>query len=47
MIGDRGAIAISDIIRMPNDSTKNLKLVNLNECGITVEGFEELKNALV
>lgn len=34
-IGDRGAKAIADLIRTPNDSTKNLKMVNLNECGIT------------
>ena len=46
-IRDKGAIAIAEMIRWPNESTKNLKMVNLNECGIQFEGCESLKNALV
>lgn len=46
MVGDRGAKAIANLIRTPNNNTKQLTMVNLNECGITNEGFDELKNAL-
>ena len=46
MVGDRGAKAIANLIRTPNNNTKQLTMVNLNECGITNEGFDELRNAL-
>jgi hypothetical protein len=45
-MGDRGAKAMADVIRVPIVNTKALTMVNLNECGITKEGFEELKSAL-
>ena len=46
-IGDRGADAISQMIQTKSDSTKNLKMVNLNECSIGNNGFQKLKQALV
>ena len=46
-IGDRGADAIAQMIQTKSDSTKNLKMVNLNECGIGNMGFQKLKGALV
>jgi hypothetical protein len=46
-LGDRGAKALADLIRKPNNNSKQLSMVNLNECGITNEGFEELRNALL
>lgn len=46
-IGDRGADAIAQMIQTKSDSTKNLKMVNLNECGIGNNGFQKLKSALV
>ena len=46
-IGDRGADAISQMIQTKSDSTKNLKMVNLNECSIGNVGFQKLKQALV
>ena len=46
-IGDRGAEAIANLIKQKNDATKNLKMVNLNECSIENQGFSKLKQALV
>ena len=46
-IGDRGAKALSQAIRVPLENTICLKMINLNECGITNDGFEELRNALM
>jgi hypothetical protein len=46
LIGDKGASALADLIRKPNNNSKALTSINLNECGITNEGFEELKSAL-
>ena len=46
-MADRGAQAIAQMIQTKTDSTKNLKMVNLNECGIGNEGFNNLKQALV
>ena len=46
-LGDRGADAISQMIQTKSDSTKNLKMVNLNECSIGNVGFQKLKQALV
>ena len=46
-LGDHGAKALADLIRKPNNNTKQLTMINLNECGITNEGFEELRNALL
>lgn len=40
-------MAIAELIKVPNESTKYLKLINLNECGISAKGFESLKSALV
>jgi len=45
-IGDRGAQAIAHLIQTQNAFSNNLKVVNLNECGITNAGFEHLKQAL-
>ncbi|CDW79560.1 UNKNOWN [Stylonychia lemnae] len=45
-IGDKGAIAISKLIRIPNDHTRLLKAVCLDECGITQIGFQALRDAL-
>ena len=42
-VGDRGASAIAQMIQTKSDSTKNLKMVNLNECSIGNIGFTELK----
>ena len=47
LIGDLGARTLSNLIRTPNNNTKKLTMINLNECGITNEGFEELRNALM
>jgi len=38
-IGDRGAEAISLMIQKESDATRNLKTINLNECGIGNVGF--------
>ena len=46
MLGDKGAKAIANLIRTPNNNSKQLTMVNLSECGITNEGFDELRNAL-
>ena len=46
-IGDRGAEAISTIIATKSDATKNMKMINLNQCGIGNYGFQKLKQALV
>ena len=46
-IGDRGASAIATLIQTQNAFSNNLKIVNLNECGITNAGFEHLKQALL
>jgi len=46
-IGDRGASAIATLIQTQNAFSNNLKIVNLNECGITNTGFEHLKQALL
>ena len=46
-VGDRGAEAISDYIKERNESGKNLKMINLNECSIGNEGFGKLKEALL
>lgn len=46
-LGDKGARALASLIRTPNNNTKQLTMINLNQCGITGEGFEELKNALL
>ena len=46
-IGDKGAEAIAALIQTKNDATKNLKMVNLNECNIENDGFSKLKQALV
>ena len=45
-IGDKGAQAIATLIQTQNAFSNNLKVVNLNECGITNIGFEYLKQAL-
>lgn len=45
-IGDKGAKAIATLIKTRNAFSNNLKMVNLNECGINNPGFEELKQAL-
>mmetsp|Transcript_25213 Transcript_25213/g.33770 ORF Transcript_25213/g.33770 Transcript_25213/m.33770 type:complete len:129 (+) Transcript_25213:1512-1898(+) len=45
-IGDRGAEAISLMIQKESDATRNLKTINLNECGIGNAGFQKLKKAL-
>ena len=34
------------LILTPNENTKQLRSINLNECGITNEGFEALRTAL-
>ena len=41
-IGDRGAGAIGNLISTQNAFSNNLKMVNLNECGITDTGYELL-----
>ena len=46
-IGDRGAEAISAMITIKSDATKNLKMINLNQCGIGNYGFTKLKQALL
>jgi hypothetical protein len=33
-IGDRGAEAIANLIQTKNDASKNIKIINLNECNI-------------
>ena len=38
-IGDRGAEAIASMIQKESDATRNLKTINLNECGIGNIGF--------
>jgi hypothetical protein len=45
-ISDDGAAAISTLISTQNAFSNNLRVVNLNECGITNKGFEHLKQAL-
>ena len=35
------------MIQVKSDSTKNLKMVNLNECSIGNLGFQKLKDALL
>lgn len=45
-ISDLGAAAISTLISTQNAFSNNLRVVNLNECGITNTGFEHLKQAL-
>jgi len=45
-IGDRGAESISLMIQKESDATRNLKTINLNECGIGNAGFQKLKKAL-
>ena len=45
-LGDRGAASISSLISNQNAFSNNLRIVNLNECGITNSGFEHLKAAL-
>lgn len=45
-IGDRGAEAIANMIQKESDATRNLKTINLNECGIGNAGFQRLKKAL-
>ena len=42
-LGDRGAEAVANLIMTQNAFSNNLKMVNLNECGITNAGFESLK----
>lgn len=46
MISDNGAAAISDLIQTQNKFSSNLRMVNLNQCGITNTGFDHLKHAL-
>lgn len=46
-MGDRGAEAIAGLICHKNDASRNLKMVNLNECGIGNQGFAKLKEALL
>lgn len=46
-ISDRGAEAIANLIQTQSAFSNNLKIVNLNECGITNTGFEQLKQALL
>ena len=46
-ISDRGAGAIASLIQTQSAFSNNLKIVNLNECGITNAGFEQLKQALL
>jgi len=38
-IGDRGAEAVASMIQKESDATRNLKTINLNECGIGNAGF--------
>lgn len=45
-IGDLGTKALATLVRTPNNSTKNLSKINLKECGITNEGYLEMKEAL-
>ena len=45
-ISDDGAAAISDLIQSQNAFSNNLRVVNMNQCGITNTGFEHLKLAL-
>lgn len=46
-VGDKGAAAIASLIQTQAAAAANLKIVNLNECGITNAGFEHLKKALL
>ena len=46
-LGDRGASALATLIQTQTQFSNNLKIVNLNECGITNTGFEQLKQALL
>jgi hypothetical protein len=46
-LGDKGVAAISNLLRSPLQITKCLRKINLNECSITYEGFEELRSALM
>ena len=46
-IGDRGAIAIAELVQTKNDATKGLKMINLNECAIENDGISRLRHALV
>jgi hypothetical protein len=46
-IADRGAEAIAAMITIKSDATKNLKMINLNQCGIGNQGFTKLKQALL
>ena len=39
-LGDRGASALATLIQTQTQFSNNLKIVNLNECGITNTGFE-------
>lgn len=45
-LGDLGAAAISELISTQNAFSNNLRVVNLNECGITNSGFESLRQSL-
>jgi hypothetical protein len=47
LIGDKGAGAIGELISNQNAFSNNLKMVNLNECGITDKGYELLTQALL
>ena len=47
LIGDRGAAALATIIMNPVDNTKQLKMINLNACGLSNAGFEHLREALM
>ena len=46
-VGDKGAGAIASLIQTQLPAANNLKIVNLNECGITNVGFDHLKQALL
>jgi len=46
-VGDKGASAIAQLIMTQSPAANNLKIVNLNECNITNQGFEQLKRALL
>lgn len=45
-IGDIGVKAIAQLIRNPCQNSKGLTKINLNQCGFTNEGLEELRGAL-
>lgn len=46
-VGDKGAGSIATLIQTQLSAANNLKIVNLNECGITNVGFDHLKQALL